>query len=162
MQQPTARGSFRSRLSLGAIDRPRRRFIRAAIIGVLCANVATVLGGILYGLTALHEDLTARNIGFFVYVVLSSEVLFLLPGIGAGLVSCALLRRLGAVGGALVATVLVTGLGGLVGYAFTWGAPHVHPRHAVPDVAAAWGVTALVALSVAAWRGAGRARPSGS
>ena len=162
MQQPTAQGGFRSRLSLGAIDPSRRRFIRAAVIGVLCANVATVLGGILYGFIALHENLTARNLGFFVYVTLSSEVLLLLPGIGAGVLSCALLRRLGAVGGTLVATVLVTGLGGLVGYAFTWGAPHVHPRHAVPDVAVAWGITALVALSVAAWRGAGRAMSPGS
>src|SRR5215207_9093505 len=99
MQQPAA--------SLEAIDPPRRRFIQAAVIGVLCANFAAVLAVILYGLTVLHEDLTVRNIGFFVYIALSSEVTLFPAGIGAGLLSWALLRRLGAVGGILVGTVLL-------------------------------------------------------
>ena len=144
MQQPTA--------SLETIDPPRTRFIQAALIGVLCANVATVLAVILYGLTVLHEDLTVRNIGFFVYMALSSEVTLLPAGVGAGVLSWALLRRLGAVVGTLVGTVLVASLGALVGYTFTLGAPHVVPRPAILCVAAGWGITALVALSVAAWR----------
>jgi hypothetical protein len=132
----------------------QRRFIQAALIGILCANVATVLASILYGLTVLHEDLTAQNLGFFVYVALSSEVTLLPAGVGAGVLSWALLRRLGALGGTLVGTVLMTALGALVGYTFTLGAPHVVPRHAILDVATGWGITALVALSVFAWRGA--------
>ena len=60
----------------------QRRFIQAALIGVLCANVATVLAVILYGLTVLHEDLTVRNVGLFVYIALSSEVTLLPAGIG--------------------------------------------------------------------------------
>ena len=148
MHQPTT--------SLEAIDPPRRGFVWAALIGVLCANVGTVLAAILYVLTALHEDLTAQILGFSVYVALSSEITLLPAGAAAGVLSSFLLHRLGGVGGTLVATVLVTSLGGLVGYTFTLGAPHVFPWHAVVDVAAAWGVTALVALSMAAWKGAAR------
>ena len=133
---------------------PRRRALQAALVGVLCANVATVLAGILYGITALHEALTAEILGFFVYVTLTSELMLVPVGSGAGLLSCALLRRLGAVGGLLIGTVLLTILGALVGYSFTWGAPHVNPRHAILDVAAGWGLIALVALCVATWRGA--------
>jgi hypothetical protein len=132
----------------------RRRFIQTALIGILCANVATVLAVILYGLTVLHESLTVRNLGLFVYMALSSEVTLLPAGIGAGVLSWTLLRRLGAVGGTLAGTVLMTALGALVGYAFTLGAPHVVPRDAILDVAIGWGITALVALSVFAWRGA--------
>src|SRR6185436_12694607 len=112
MQTPTA--------SLGTIDPPKRRFLWAALIGVFCANVATVLGAILYGLTALREDLTAQILGFLVYVVLSTEGTLLLAGTAAGMLSDALFRRLGAVGGVLVGTVLLTILGGLVGFRYTW------------------------------------------
>jgi hypothetical protein len=58
--------------------------------------------------------------------------------------------------GVLCANVAMTGLGCLIGYVFTLGAPHVVQPYAMFDVAAAGGVTALVALSLAVWRGAAR------
>ena len=148
MQTPTT--------SLEAMDPGRKRFIRAALIGILCANIATVLGGILYGYNALHEKLTLESLGFFVYVALDSEGTLLLAGSGAGLLSSVLLRRLGAVGGILVATVLVAGLGALVGYRFAFRATHISMPHAVLDLTVAWGFVALIVLSLAVWRGGGR------